>query len=162
MKTDNITRQNGFTLIEVLMAMAIFTIGILGLFGMQAAAIKENLAANAITTGSAWAMDRVEQLLSLDYDNSALLDGAGTTSGCGGLGDWPDADGVSLGTTVPVYNVYWNVAKDCTLTNIPNDSTTPENQIYRPKHLRIIVTSNNGSGEKEAAVFNYIKQNVIE
>lgn len=171
MKTTTLTQQNGFTLIEVLMAMAIFTIGILGLFGMQTAAIKENLAANSITTGSAWAMDKVEQLLSLDYDDPALLDGAGTTSGCAGLDDGPDrpgkpdtlADGSDTsGTTEPIYNIYWNVAKDCTLTDIPNDSTTPENQIYRPKHLRIIVTSNNGSGEKEAAVFNYIKQNVIE
>ncbi|MCI5189347.1 MAG: prepilin-type N-terminal cleavage/methylation domain-containing protein, partial [Candidatus Electrothrix sp. AS4_5] len=34
-KIKKIHTENGFTLIETLMAMAIFTIGILGLFGMQ-------------------------------------------------------------------------------------------------------------------------------
>lgn len=144
------------------MAMAIFTIGILGLFGMQSAAIKENLSANAITTGSTWAMDQVEQLIGLNYSDPALADGAGTRDGCQGLSDWPNADGNILGITEPPYNIYWNVAKDCTLTNIPIDSGAGEDQIYRPKHLRIIVTRVYGGAEKEAAIFNYIKQNVIK
>ena len=70
MKTTN--SQHGFTLIETMIAMAIFTIGILGLFGMQSAAIKENLAANSITSGSIWAADWVEQLIALDYDDDDL------------------------------------------------------------------------------------------
>ncbi len=158
MKTHDITRENGFTLIETLVAMAIFTIGILGLFGMQTAAIKENKTANAITTGSIWAMDQVEELIILNYTD--ILDGNGDEDGCIGLNNWPNADGITLGTTQPIYNIYWNVANDCTLTDIPITSTQ-ENQIYRPKHLRVIVTSNNGSGEKEIAIFNYIKQNVL-
>lgn len=71
-----ITReQDGFTLIETMVAMVIFTIGILALFGMQTAAIKENLAANNITTGATLASDRVEQLIALNYDDTEISEG---------------------------------------------------------------------------------------
>ena len=165
------TNQAGFTLIESLIAMAIFTIGILGLFGMQTAAIKENLAANNITTGSTWAVDQVEQLINLPYNDPAgqLNDTDG--DGCNGLDDYvtgtgtsQDADhfilGSTISTTPPFYNVYWNVAQDCVLSNIPASTLPEEDQ--RPKYIRIIVTRDNGNGiEQQSAIFNYIKQNVI-
>ncbi|WP_339137945.1 MAG: prepilin-type N-terminal cleavage/methylation domain-containing protein [Candidatus Electrothrix sp. GW3-4] len=162
MKKEQITCQDGFTLIETMIAMAIFTIGILGLFGMQSSAIKENLLANSITGGSTWAMDRVEWLLNLDYANT--LDTNNNGNSCGGLDDrGTNADGMDTsGTIEPIYNIYWNVARGCTLTNVPIPPSTPENQIYSPKHLRIIVTRTNNGLEKEFAVFNYIKQNVIQ
>jgi len=161
-------KQAGFTLIETLMAMAIFTIGILALFGMQSAAITENLAANKITTGSAWASDQVERLISLDYNDPILSDDDG--DGCNGLNDQisgngtdADADGFIDGrnnaSSPPYYNIYWNVAQDCTLTGIPMVGVPPQD-VQRPKYLRIIVTVDRGSGEEQTAVFNYIKQNV--
>ena len=161
MRIESITRQNGFTLIEVMVAMAVFTIGILGLFGMQASAIKENLLANSITSSSAWAMDRVEQLLSQDYAD--LLDADNDGNSCGGLGDWgDDADGEDIsGTTEPIYNIYWNIARGCTLSKVSSPSGTPEEENFNPKHLRIIVTRADHGIEKEFAVFNYIKQNVL-
>ncbi|MCI5137259.1 MAG: prepilin-type N-terminal cleavage/methylation domain-containing protein, partial [Candidatus Electrothrix sp. AR1] len=140
MKIENIIRQDGFTLIETMVAMVVFTIGILGLFGMQSSAIKENLLANSITSGSAWAMDQVEQLLNQDYE--ALLDTDNDGNNCGGLDDWgAAADGQDTsGTTEPVYNIYWNIARGCTLTNVSSPPGTPENENFNPKHLRIIVT----------------------
>ena len=161
MKTESIIRQDGFTLIETMVAMVVFTIGILGLFGMQSSAIKENLLANSITSGSAWAMDQVEQLLNQDYAD--LLDADNDGNNCGGLDDWGgDADGRDTsGTTEPIYNIYWNIARGCTLTNVSSPSGTPENENFNPKHLRIIVTRADNGVEKEFAVFNYIKQNVL-
>ncbi|MCW5201748.1 prepilin-type N-terminal cleavage/methylation domain-containing protein [Desulfobulbus sp. US1] len=162
MAIENRIRQDGFTLIETMIAMVVFTIGILGLFGMQTTAIKENLTANSITSGSAWAMDQVEQLLNQDYEN--LLDTDSDGNNCGGLDDWGDnADGSKVsGDVEPIYKIYWNIARGCSLTNVTFTPTTPENEIYSPKHLRIIVTRENGGGvEREFAVFNYIKQNVL-
>lgn len=158
MKTQNLSDQEGFTLIETLMAMAIFTIGILGLFGMQTAAIKENLAANTITTGATWAADRIEWLLGQDYSN--LVDKTGATAGCGGLDarTIATADGYdNSGTVQPIYHIYWNVANNCTMSTIPNATAVKQEQ--KPKHLRIIVTKSISSGEIEVARFNYIKQN---
>ncbi|MGB5686849.1 MAG: prepilin-type N-terminal cleavage/methylation domain-containing protein [Candidatus Electrothrix sp.] len=158
-KTYKVTTQNGFTLIETLMAMAIFTIGILGLFGMQTAAIKENLAANAITTGSTWATDRVEQLLAMDYSDLAL-----TVTTCENLPQsftdpgWSSASQQPGSTGGPVYTVYWAVAGNCLLADIPNNSDPDQEQ--KPKYLRVIVTRDPGTGQKEAAILNYIVQNI--
>lgn len=154
----NTNNEHGFTLIETLIAMAIFTIGILGLFGMQTAAIKNNLAANRITIGSNWAMDQVEQLLGLDYTDLELQ----VTGTCSSLSDWsslpvenkvPDPSD----SGPPIYTVYWAVANDCTLTDI--DDAGAEKNEQKPKHLRITVTVDRGGGEQEVAIFNYIKQN---
>lgn len=169
-------KQAGFTLIETLMAMAIFTIGILSLFGMQSAAITKNVVANKITAGSTWAADQVEQLISFPYNHPFLADGGGTNDGCAGLDNWPDpkkspvptadsqAFGVfSSGTTPPIYNIYWNVAQDCTLTDIPKDTIENPDEVQRPKHVRILVTRVNGNGTEElTATYSYIKQNVIK
>ncbi|MCI5125050.1 MAG: prepilin-type N-terminal cleavage/methylation domain-containing protein [Candidatus Electrothrix sp. AR5] len=166
MKIENIIRQDGFTLIETMVAMVVFTIGILGLFGMQSSAIKENLLANSITSGSAWAMDRVEQLLNLSYDHIDLE----VSAQCADLLDdqiktailKAKAKGTidqSIGR--PIYDVYWVVARGCTLSNVSSPSGTPENENFNPKHLRIIVTRTDNGVEKEFAVFNYIKQNVL-
>jgi len=164
MKAQNINKQAGFTLIETLMAMAIFTIGILGLFGMQTAVIKKNLTANNITSGATWAADQVERIISLNYNY--FTDGGGSKLGCEGLNDWPLADSIPIetipltsGDTEPIYNIYWNVAQDCVMSDLQAGSATAGTE-YRPKYLRIIVTRANGNGaETEVAVFNYIKQN---
>lgn len=167
MKSIKLTSwSSGFTVIETLMAMAIFTIGILGLFGMQSAAIKENLSANTITTGSTWAVNRIERLLAQNYTD--FIDK--NNDGCGGLDNKTDATADSgpaetSGTVQPIYKIYWNVAKNCTLirpagssVGIPNALTDKDEQ--KPKYLRIIVTKVNGNGQETlAAVFNYIKQN---
>ena len=112
--------------------MAVFTIGILGLFGMQTSAIKENLLANSITSSSAWAMDQVEQLLGQDYADILDKDNDGTN--CGGLDDWGlNADGQSTsGAIEPIYYIYWNVARGCTLSNVSSPPGTPENENFNP------------------------------
>ncbi|MCW5213639.1 prepilin-type N-terminal cleavage/methylation domain-containing protein [Desulfobulbus sp. TB] len=152
--------ENGFTLIETMVAMAIFTIGILGLFGMQTSAIKGNLSANSITTGTTWAADRVEYLLGLSYSDEELS----VTGACSALPK-SAADAASLPNknTFPIvnenhigYTVYWAVAKDCMLSNIPDTSDEEE---QKPKTLRIIVTRDTGNGETELAILTYMKQN---
>ncbi len=157
-------QQAGFTLIETLIAMAIFTIGILGLFGMQTAAIKGNLAANNITTGSTWAAEQVEQLISLKYTDLP----AHPAGRCAELvsvdptdpNNTIAADGTDdSGPELPIYKIYWYVAQDCTLTEVPLAGVVKD-EVQRPKHLRVIVTTDKGNGEKLLADFNYIKQNV--
>ena len=64
--------QGGFTLIEVLMAMAIFLIGILAVLIMQIRAINTNSGARSVTENYTWAMDKVEELLGLPYDDPNL------------------------------------------------------------------------------------------
>ena len=70
--------QEGFTIIEVLLAMAIFLIGILAVLMMHIKAINTNSGARGVTLNYTWAMDKVEELLRLPYDNADLVAGTHT------------------------------------------------------------------------------------
>ena len=66
-------RERGFTLIEVLIAVAIFSIGILGVGTMQLRSTKGNTNARISTEASVWAQDMVETLMLLPYTDAALV-----------------------------------------------------------------------------------------
>lgn len=71
-KSTNVARMKGnegFTLIETMIAMVVLTVGIFALYSMQTTSIRYNASANAITGSSTWAADRIEQLLESPYDN---------------------------------------------------------------------------------------------
>ena len=70
---DRSTNLNGFALIEVLMAMVIFTVGILALAGLQITTISGNAAARMQTETTAIGARIVERLRSLPYDHEDLL-----------------------------------------------------------------------------------------
>lgn len=69
--------DQGFALIEVIIATAVLTIGILSLYAMHVASINGNASAMNMTTGTNWASDRIEILLSRPYDHSDLADDNG-------------------------------------------------------------------------------------
>ena len=62
--------NNGFTLIEVLLAMVIFLIGFLAVGSMQISAVNSNANARLRTSASILAGDIVEQLLHCPYDSA--------------------------------------------------------------------------------------------
>ena len=72
-------REAGFTLLEVIIAISILTVGLLAVASMQTAAIRGNDAAYRITESATWAQDRLEYLMALPYDNSSLSNGTGKT-----------------------------------------------------------------------------------
>ena len=63
--------SKGFTIIEVLLAMAIFLIGFLAVGSMQIAAVNANASARMRTSASILAGDIVEQLLRCPYESAA-------------------------------------------------------------------------------------------
>jgi prepilin-type N-terminal cleavage/methylation domain-containing protein len=67
--------QAGYTLVEVLMAMAVFLIGILAVLMMQIKAIDTNASARSVTENYTWAMDKAEELLAQNYDDAQLATG---------------------------------------------------------------------------------------
>lgn len=124
--------QNGFTLIETLIAMVVFSVGILGLASMQITSIQGNSQARQITEASNLAADRIESILSLDYYDTALkdVDGDGTgqdtstphdgldnSGGNFGLDDATDAtaDGAADSDGDGVNDIFWNIAIDTPL-----------------------------------------------
>jgi len=71
-QANPIRDDRGFTLIEVLIALTVFSIGILGVGTMQISSLNGNASANNSTQGSTWAVDRVEKLMSLPYNSDDL------------------------------------------------------------------------------------------
>ena len=127
MKTEHANHQ-GFTLIEVLVAIVIMAIGILSVITMQLTSIGGNLNANNISVASGWAADRIEQIFSMDYEDPDLNDDDG--NGAAGLNT---TDGSADGTADSpdgFYTIYWNVIDD----KNPSDLKMPNT-----KTIRIIV-----------------------
>jgi len=148
-------KEAGFTLIEVIIALAILTIGILSVNAMQITAINGNATASRLTIASTWAGDQVERLMALDYDDIALTDqqSEGDTGyGQGGLNEKTDAtaDGKAVSPDGQ-YTLYWNVADFLT-----PDPTNPDASTV--KAVRVIVLRQDRSMQKEVVV-NYYKQN---
>jgi type IV pilus modification protein PilV len=70
--------EDGFTIIEVLIAMVILSIGILGLTKMQIAAIKANGSAMKFTNAAIIAQNQIEVLMITSFD--AVTDSSITTT----------------------------------------------------------------------------------
>jgi len=117
-------KEKGFTLIEVLIAISILTVGILAMASMQISSIRGNYFSSNLTGGTNWAQDKVEYLISLDYDHNDLKDTDG--DGNGGLDDTTSATSDYPPETHDIYTLYWNVAPDWPVNNT--------------KTIRVIVT----------------------
>jgi len=61
--------KKGFTLVEVLVAMSILAVGILGITGLAGNAIRSSGYSQAITQANNLAQDRIESLQSIPFNN---------------------------------------------------------------------------------------------
>jgi prepilin-type N-terminal cleavage/methylation domain-containing protein len=61
--------EGGFTLIEVVIALAIFSVGILAVFSMQFTSIGGNALARGVTENVTAASGKVEELMAANYDD---------------------------------------------------------------------------------------------
>ncbi len=83
------TNERGFTLIEVMIAISVLTVGILALQMMQTLSIDENSTAGGITVKSMLAASKIEQILDIGYNDVLLVDTDGD-----GTGQDANADGI--------------------------------------------------------------------
>ena len=114
---DRSTNLNGFALIEVLMAMVIFTVGILALTGLQVTTISGNAEARMQTEATAIGVRIVEQLRSLPLDHDDLVPKVNPHS-------------LSASGSRP-YTVDWTVRADTPVngTKMVRVTVTPSNKI---------------------------------
>jgi len=108
LKKRSAGNENGFTMIEILIAISIFAIGMLAVASMQISGIHGNATANTVTNASAWAADRVETLLGLDYDNPFFNNDPAAE---------PAGTDYSAGTLGGRYTIGWNVQTGAVLPN---------------------------------------------
>ena len=135
-KRNERTHRNnrGFSLLEVLLGLTVFMIGMMGVTALNISSLKANTFAGNMSEATILAASKIEQLMGLDFDDTLNKDdpddpdgtGADGTSNNGvdesgenfGLDDCPscvngeDADHEEL--TVGrngMYTIYWNVAE---------------------------------------------------
>lgn len=115
MKLKDNCNNLGFTLIEVLIALAVFAIGILGVFTLQMTAIKGNASARGVTENYLSGMDKVEELMARPFDDALLDENAGVPHTLATDADGIDNDGDGTvdeaGETGDI-NIRWLVQDD--------------------------------------------------
>lgn len=141
----HVLNNQAFTILEVLIAMAVLAIGLLSLVTMQVTAIKGNAIANRITEESSFCADQIEKLLALDWNHADLVDDKAPNGIAGLNARDATADG-SLVTPDGIYTIYWNVAD-----NTPMPDT---------KKIRVIIARNNNAGTNPV-IMDYLKSKQI-
>jgi type IV pilus assembly protein PilV len=112
--------QAGFTLIEVMIALAIFAIGILAVSAMQITAINQNSGSRMQTEATAVAEQLIERLMALPYDHDLLS---------------ADLNRNPHQQTVGAYNVSWTVS-----------TPDPTDPVYKDLSVKMInITVNGGN-----------------
>ena len=66
-------RENGFTLVEVLIAVMVLAIAFLAMYQMQAMAVRGNETANQVTIATMLAQDKMEEIKNTNYDDVTNL-----------------------------------------------------------------------------------------
>ena len=132
--------RRGFSLLEVLISLAIFTTALLGISAMLLNTIKGNSVSIHLTNATQLASKHIEEMMLMPYFDLTDTDKDGTN----GLDDKDPmmADmshlDVEAGGIRKHYDIYTNVVEDCPVKNT--------------KTIRIIVTWRHCGREKHTAV----------
>ncbi len=139
--------NQGFTLIEILIAMAIFAIGILAVGSMQISAINTNASARNSTTVVTMAKDRVEGLTARRYDDDLLRVGNHPAD----YGDFTQAtDGIDNDENGQIDEA--GEAGQVSITwNVIDDQPLPDT-----KSIRVTVVRTVGTNQRRASL-DFIK-----
>jgi len=129
-EVKNCQNNRGFSLLEVLMGITVFMIGMLGVTALSISSLKSNTFSGNMSEATILASHKIEELMALDFKHDDLTDtdGDGTeedpppdndgvdeSGGNFGLDDIgtgaDEADHFDLGVGKnSIYDIYWNVA----------------------------------------------------
>jgi type IV pilus assembly protein PilV len=143
--------SQGYSLIEVIVAMAVFSVGILAIFSMQITATSGNALARGMTENYNCALDKAEELLALPFNNVNLSSGVhnvaknvdGIDNDSDGMVDADDVDGEAAGHI----DLQWEVW-----------DTLIHDQII--KSVRVSVTSTVNRNRQKLLNVDFIKVNI--
>ncbi|MFQ5780593.1 MAG: prepilin-type N-terminal cleavage/methylation domain-containing protein, partial [Nitrospiria bacterium] len=100
-------RTDGFTLLEMMIALVVFSVGILGVLGMVSKSIEGNSFASEISVATNLAKDKVEEMKNMVFDDLFQSSADPTTSTNAAPVDMTDIDPVAVDpvTGLPVTTV---------------------------------------------------------
>jgi len=119
--------HDGFTLLEVMAALAIFLLGIMAIMALQSSSIRGNSRARGVTDISVLAADRLEKLIALPFNDPGLA-----------AGDFPQAqdddgldnnyDGeIDEDDEIGTLSIEWNIINDWPIRNVKTITVTVTN-----------------------------------
>lgn len=178
--SSNLVRDGrGFTLIEAMVAMMVLTIGILAVYMMQINAIDGNYRSSHVTIASNWAAQRIEQIISMPYDDLVDTDGDGTDQDADGDGVDDDTDGVNdavdgnfgLDDTTAAtadgnatspdgeYTIFWNIADNFPVAGVR--TIRVHIQDSNPGLNNFVRNNTTGTSTNSIVTMQYVKQGNI-
>jgi len=109
--------ESGFTLIEVMVAIVILTVGLLSLAQMMVLATNSNTLSGRMTSASALAKEQLERLKAAPFytdpttfvRNPVLADGGDIDATVGGYVQYYDPDGLPTAAANALYEVRWEI-----------------------------------------------------
>jgi len=110
--------NTGMSLLEVLIALAILSVGLLGIASLQITAIKGNATADETVVAAYYAQEKVEELRRTAFDN--IVSSPGIVSGAPDYASIPTDNAVESKISkknVRIYRV-WNVDNAATLKTV--------------------------------------------
>lgn len=132
--------QKGFSILEVIISIAILSIGILATARMQTVAVRSTSLASRITVDSIAAQDLIERVVSAPYSDPSLTDT--NDNGASGLDNEGSAADFYMENQVDHYKLSMNIADDQPIAN--------------SKLVRVIVETRAPGGSKKTT-YNFIK-----
>jgi prepilin-type N-terminal cleavage/methylation domain-containing protein len=160
-KKRTLLQQTGFTLIEVMVALVIFVLGIVGCYTLQMNSSLSSSKSYAVGSASTWAQYMAEDLLSRQYaDNNNTRTDPLLKNSAGNADGFVDRDAVVAGTSDGVryihangsvntvaagaiYSIFWNIIDNRPMPNV--------------KQIRIIVVKNAGVNAMRLYTQDYFK-----
>jgi len=151
---NNRENDTGFSLLEVIIAISLLTVGLLAVASMQVSAIRSNATAHAVAEASTWATDMMEKLIELPYNHVYLqdTDGDGTDQDLDADGVDDDGGNFGLEDNTPAtadyhvtrvrYTLYWNVAADAIIKDT--------------KTINVIATWTDHGSQKSVSIRNIL------
>lgn len=113
--------RDGFSLIEVLIALTILAVGLLGIALLQITAVKGNAMANETALATLYAQNRMERFRRIPFDNIVSSPGIDGTTQEPNFAVLPTTSGIEKTTTkkgVVIYRVWSVVNTSSTLKTI--------------------------------------------
>jgi type IV pilus assembly protein PilV len=112
--------NKGFTLIEILAAVVIFTVGLLGVAGLTMVIIRGNTFSSMLTTATVLAQDKLEELRETTY--AAIASGSDT----------------AVENNVN-YTRVWNITDDAPATGMKTIEVTVSWQIRGARQHQVVI-----------------------
>lgn len=146
-KAKSTFTENGFTLLEALIAIALLSVGLLALARLQIEAVQGNAFAFDMTEATNCAAATIDDFMNSDFDDTRFGDtdnnGTAGLTAEGGAADYSDT--CANENSSVNYTMYWNVAEDEPITGL--------------KTINVIVKWRMKSLDKTAS-FRFVRANI--